>query len=412
MATEKPGRASVWDGGRDPRLDFFRGIALFIIYIAHIPGNWYAAYIPARFGLSDAADQFVFCSGFAAAIAFGGTFRRAGFAMGTARIALRCWQLYLAHLMIFFAVALVMVVGNRLFAEPDYVQSLNLMFFFDHTRDALLGLMTLHYVPNYFDIMPMYMVILAMVPAMMALARVTPWLAIGASVVLYVIVWNTGIGLPAEMPSSDVPDRKWFFNPLAWQIIFFTGFALSAGWIRPPPTRAWGVVAAATFVVVAWMFSHRGITYGVEWIAPVHDTVRWYMYKMDYGILRWVHFLCLAYLSVSFVNRFPHLLDTAPARATIRCGQQALSVFAVSMVLARIAGMAIDQTSDDLLTILLINLAGLVVLYGVARVVRWYKRTPWKRAPAASPKRAPDPAETPERRDGRRFTHPQHGLGD
>lgn len=405
MTTAKPVHAFGRDGGRDPRLDFFRGIALFIIYVAHIPANWYADYIPAHFGLSDAADQFVFCSGFAAAIAFGGTFRRAGFAMGTARIALRCWQLYLAHLMIFFVVATVCVIGNRLFPAPDYVDSLNLMYFFDHTKDALLGLLTLHYVPNYFDIMPMYMVILAMVPAMMALARISPRLAIAASVALYLVAWNTGLGFPAEMPSSDVPDRKWFFNPLAWQIIFFTGFALSSGWIRPPATRRWGVVGAAALVVVAWMFSDKGFTYYIEWMRPVHDTVRWYMYKMDYGILRLVHFLCLAYLCVAFVNRFPDLLGTAPARVIIRCGQQALSVFAVSMVLARVAGMVIDQTSSDLLTVLLVNIAGLAVLYGVASTVRWYKRTPWKRPPAAA---RPEPA----REEAGPFARPQHGIGD
>ncbi len=45
---------------RDPRLDFFRGLGMFIILIAHIPGNTWLNWIPARFGFSDAADMFVF----------------------------------------------------------------------------------------------------------------------------------------------------------------------------------------------------------------------------------------------------------------------------------------------------------------------------------------------------------------
>ena len=105
-------------GERDPRLDFFRGFALLVIFVAHVPWNWYAQFIWARYGLSDAADLFVFMSGYAAAIAFGGTFRRAGFALGTARIAQRCWQLYVAHLGVFFALAAICTAGNRLFAGP------------------------------------------------------------------------------------------------------------------------------------------------------------------------------------------------------------------------------------------------------------------------------------------------------
>src|SRR5262249_38674622 len=62
--------------GRDARLDFFRGAALFIIFAAHVHDDWLWSIIPARFGFSDAADLFVFLSGFAASIAFGGTFVR------------------------------------------------------------------------------------------------------------------------------------------------------------------------------------------------------------------------------------------------------------------------------------------------------------------------------------------------
>jgi hypothetical protein len=78
---------------RDPRLDVFRGLAMFIIFIAHLPGNPWNAYIPARFGPSDATEMFVFCSGFASAIAFGGTFNRDGFGVGTLRVLHRCWQI-------------------------------------------------------------------------------------------------------------------------------------------------------------------------------------------------------------------------------------------------------------------------------------------------------------------------------
>ena len=90
---------------RDIRLDFFRGIAMFIILFAHTPGNFLTSWIPARFGFSDATEIFVFCSGMASAIAFGATFDRAGWALGTARVVYRIWQVYWAHIGLFFATA-------------------------------------------------------------------------------------------------------------------------------------------------------------------------------------------------------------------------------------------------------------------------------------------------------------------
>ena len=91
---------------RDPRLDFYRGIAMFIILVAHIPGNSWTGWIPARFGFSDATEIFVFCSGMASAIAFGGAFARRGWWLGTARVLFRCWQVYWAHICLFFFTAM------------------------------------------------------------------------------------------------------------------------------------------------------------------------------------------------------------------------------------------------------------------------------------------------------------------
>jgi len=87
---------------RDLRLDFFRGVALLLIFIAHVPDNWLARYRPGYFGFSDSADIFVFVSGYAAALAYGRIFSRAGFIVGTARIAKRFTELYASHLGLFF----------------------------------------------------------------------------------------------------------------------------------------------------------------------------------------------------------------------------------------------------------------------------------------------------------------------
>lgn len=166
---------------RDPRLDFFRGLAMFIIFIAHTPRDFWALWIPARFGFSDATETFVFCSGMASAIAFGAIFRNRGLLMGTARIVYRVWQVYWAHIGLFFAVLLLVTAFDQAsifkseYFSGSYVSSLNLKHFYTKTPELVIGLFTLSYVPNYFDILPMYLVILAMIPIVMGLSRISLW---------------------------------------------------------------------------------------------------------------------------------------------------------------------------------------------------------------------------------------------
>jgi len=147
-AVAAPVRAST----RDPRLDFFRGIAMFIILIAHIPGNMWNSWIPARFGFSDATEIFVFCSGMASAIAFGACYARQGWLMGSARVIFRVWQVYWAHICLFFFVAMSMAALDTYGAfDKSYVNSLNLKHFFDDPMPNIVGIFTLTYVPNFFD---------------------------------------------------------------------------------------------------------------------------------------------------------------------------------------------------------------------------------------------------------------------
>src|SRR5258708_35112581 len=176
--------------------------------MGHCRGNVLWHYIPARFGLSDAADMCVFLSGMAASIAFGGTFLRQGLLMGTARIVHRCWQLLIAHLGLFFTVAMVAIAGTRWYGDTDYVEVLSLQRFFADTPGSLIGLFTLTYVPHYFDILPVYIVVLAMVPVAMLLARIHPLLRPAVAVVLSI----PRVLLRLNFPINADDDGGWAFS--------------------------------------------------------------------------------------------------------------------------------------------------------------------------------------------------------
>ncbi len=369
---------------RDPRLDFFRGIGMFIILIAHITDNPWTLYIPARFGFSDATEMFVFCSGMASAIAFGAVFARAGWLMGALRIAQRLWQVYWAHLGVFFVGLLSMLLLNEshLF-EKDYIALLNLKPFLTATGPNLIGLMTLTYVPNYFDILPMYLVILAMIPVIMALAQIDTRLPIAASALLWAYANATGLNLPAEWWFANGSMRGWFFNPFGWQLVFFTGFFLMQGWLPAPPVNRWLIAIAVAVLVIslpfAWYVTINASDLVRGWRTahvPLFD-------KTPFGILRYVHFLALAYLAWIAVGPMGSRLSQGRIWPRIvgvisRVGQQSLAIFMTSMVSARLFGVVLDVAGRGPLVVLLVNLAGFALIIGVAGFVAYLKRQPWK----------------------------------
>ena len=399
---------------RDPRLDFFRGIAMFIILIAHTPGNWLTLWIPARWGFSDATEIFVFCSGMASAIAFGKTFERKGMALGSARVGYRVWQVYWAHLGLFFAIAAAMATLNATGAfERDYVGQLNLYPFFNRPLEQLPALFTLTYVPNYFDILPMYMVILVMMPFMVGLARVDTrlvaiavgliWLAANTKLVVHVLglpedgwlmaQWWTDINLPAE-PWSE---RGWFFNPFGWQLIFFTGFAFMIGWLPKPPVH-WVLIGAALVIVLANipLSSIGGRELGLKNADALFNARGWrienrpWITKSDFGILRYVHFLALAYLAwvavgpggARILPRGAGILAavwSAVLSVIMKVGQQSLAVFVFSMFFARFMGATFDVVGKSHWSMLWVNLAGFAAIILVAYLVGWVKTHPWRK---------------------------------
>ncbi|MGR3759749.1 OpgC family protein [Roseobacteraceae bacterium NS-SX3] len=386
---------------RDPRLDFYRGIAMFIILVAHIPGNRWANWIPARFGFSDAAEIFVFCSGMASAIAFGGAFARHGWRMGTARVAFRCWQVYWAHIGLFFFLAMAMAALDLSGTfDKDYIASLNLKPFFENTVPQIVGLFTLTYVPNYFDILPMYLVVLAMMPLMMALSRAGFWAVALASALFWLSanpymlgLGPNGVSLPAEPWSA----REWFFNPFGWQLLFFTGFAFMKGWLPAPPVKAWLIALAAAFVVLSAPFGSWKVFLWVEsWNSGLAEAIRpaWQLTaewreKTDFGLLRYAHFLSLAYLGWALAGTGGKRLIASGTSAAARVwavilrlitkvGQQSLAVFVFSMALARLIGFALDQTERTVLTTAAYNLAGFALIIACAYTAAWFKSQPWR----------------------------------
>lgn len=350
---------------------------MIIILIAHVPANRWAAWIPARFGPSDAADVFVLCSGIASGIAFGGTFARAGWLMGTARVLNRIWQIYWANLGLFVATLVVVLIAQAYWPVDgrDWIGELALEPILLEPGRAIPAFVTLRWVPPYFEILPIYMVALGLVPVVVALEAVDRRLAAAAVLGLY-LAGRAGLTLPGDPFASG---GGWGFNPFAWQLLFFIGFAFGRGWLVVPLGPRLVRLAAAW--VILWIpLAHWAIVPQSELLQAFYEAVLApAAFKGDEHPVRILHVLALACLALRAVERWPGLLVQAWTRPVVRIGQQALATFMASMLAARILGFALDHTDRGLLIEAAANLVGIAVLVAVAVVVGWIKSEPWER---------------------------------
>lgn len=368
---------------RDLRLDVFRGLCMLIIFIAHMPQNPWLAWIPARFGFSSATELFVFGSGFASAMAFGRTYATAGFGPATLRIGQRIWQLYWAHLALFVALAGL----TALLAPADSHAVRALAHVFAAPAQAFGALVTLTYVPMLLDILPLYIVVLALVPAMMAARRLHPAAPFALSAALYLATFLFDLAMPGRSGSAG----HWFFNPFAWQVLFFLGFAIGLGWWKPPALAQPRLVAlSAAIVLVSVPFNFWAFTDAypllVDWQMALLPANSW----TNVHPVRIVHFLALAYLVLSLLERARWLLETRGAAVLTLVGTQSLPAFLACTALAWTGGIALDIVGDDPWPVAVVNLAGLAGIVAASWVARLFKSQPWAHpAPAAARSASP-----------------------
>jgi hypothetical protein len=129
--------------------------------------------------------------------------------------------------------------------------------------------------------------------------------------------------------------------------------------------------------------------FGFDWARDIRGVIKPLIDKSSFGILRYVHFLALAYLCwVAAGDKGDNLLPRGNGTLSnvwetclaiiLKVGQQSLAVFVVSMFTARLMGFVMDITGRDTVTVLMVNLAGTCVLVATAYGAGWFKSQPWR----------------------------------
>lgn len=356
---------------RDLRLDLFRGIALWFIYLDHIPSNIVAWITVRNYGFSDATEIFIFVSGFTAAFVYGRAMRDYGFVVSSARILKRAWQIYVAHIFLFVIYMGQIAYVARGFQNPLYAEEMNILEFLQQPDVTLVQALLLKFKPVNMDVLPLYIVLMACFPPVLWLLLRNAVLALALSLLVYILAWEFGWNLPAY------PSGSWFFNPFAWQLLFVFGAWCALGgaerlrWL----TRSRITLAIAiAYLVFAFFIT---LTWHIPRLAPL--VPKWLgelLYPIDktnLDVLRFAHFLALAAVTVYFIPRDWPYLQSQWLRPAILCGQHSLEIFCLGVFLAFAAHFAKVEISPGIPMQIVVSVLGILIMVSVAWLLSWYK---------------------------------------
>ena len=354
--------------GRDLRVDFFRGLALWWIYTDHIPGNVLGDYSLRNFALCDATEVFVFLAGYGAGLAYGSVMDRQGYLYAAADTLRRAWTLYVAHIFLFVVFTAQVAYSAAALDRVFYLEEARLDVLAEAPYRALLEALLLRFQPNLLNILPLYVVLLLIFALALPLLR-RPMLALVASFALYLVVRFTDLNLPAWTGEG------WYFNPFAWQFLFIIGAVLAH---TPPsmPRLRWPIDIAAALVVATGLI--------VIWVIQMHPRIlaalpppvmRVILNDDKTGLQpsRLVAILALTWLVVRLLPPDSAWLRWRLAAPLVLIGQNSLPVFCSGIFFGFIARLGLEFHEGALMQIT-VNASGALAMLLVGALAAWFHR--------------------------------------
>jgi hypothetical protein len=369
---ETSGDPTVPAGSRDLRLDLFRGLALIFIFIDHIPENVLSYFTLQAAQFYDAAEVFIFISGYTAALVYGRTLALFGVFYATAQILRRVWQLYVAHIFLFMIFVAEVSYTVTTFNNPMYNDEMRVADFLGEPHIAIVKALFLEFQPTFLDILPLYILLLVILPVILVGLRLQPLLVLIPSFLVYGFVQMTGVSVPAY-PEGHV----WYFNPLAWQFLFTAGAALGLGLpsFQPRPRPAGALVSAAIAIAAL------SLVIKLSWtIHGVWDTFPglllkelWPVNKGNLPPMRLLPFFSTVVVIAAFVPPGAVFLRSPAAKPVILCGQQSLEIFCLGILLSALGHFVLSEYDSGMVTQLAVNVVGVVLLFLTAKMIDWYR---------------------------------------
>jgi hypothetical protein len=353
-------------------IDFWRGAVLIAILVDHIPGNLLESVTPRNFGLSDSSEAFVFISG----LSVGMVYAPRVVSRGIGTVARGCFQralkLYGVHIVLTLSALVIFACAFWMSGVEDLIEAHGRSYVFEQPAAGLAGLAVLTHQLGYFNILPLYIVLMLWAPLALMLAMRDVRLAFAVSIAVY--AGSRAFGLhPLNWPEPGA----WFFNPFAWQLIFTIGLVSAIVWRKGPPRATPGLVLLS-FAVLA--LAAIVATSGAGAAPGLRDAAasRLDLAKQDLGLARLAHFAALAYL-IAVAPQLKRVVDSGAGRAVQRLGRNGLTTFAAGCVITALGQAALGATQPyssagiEQLAGFAYTLAGVAALFALARWIECRK---------------------------------------
>jgi hypothetical protein len=361
--------------GRDLRLDFFRGLALFSIFVDHLPDNIVAQFTLQTVMFGDAAEVFILISGYTAGMVYGRVMERQGFLIAAVRVGHRVWQLYVAHVFLFVIFMAIMAYTVEALNSPLYAEESQAADFLSAPGVAVVKALTLQFQPAYMDILPLYIVLLAVLPFALIGFWFWPRVVLIASFALWLAAQ---IDSRVALSAYPGPDRVWAFNPFGWQALFFLGAWLGWRGTRgglPWLDRRWLLRLGAGFALVAFVIRFSWTLHGLYYRIPAlaSGKLLWpFLSKEDLGLLRFASVLALALVVARLVAPQARFLAGRVARPFVICGRHSLHIFCLGILLAVMGHLVLNESFGHLLMQLAVSAVGIGIMVAVAALMEWF----------------------------------------
>ena len=347
-------------------VDFWRGYALVSIFINHIPGLYYERFTHRNLSFSDSAELFVFLAGWSLGYLVGGSDAPKSTSHLMFRLERRAFQIYAAQILISSIAIAILAAAAFLLDNPLILEWHNAAAVFLEPALTHIGLVLLTHQLGYFDILPLYVVLMLAAPLIALLYRFARPLLLPLSIAIYL----AALLVPITVPTWPVPGQ-WFFNPLAWQLLFVLGFALSrpdgvGGFVQRhidvirlvalPVTVFGAIVVVFSLFPDPTIFPEPKLLFlnGKTFLTPV----------------RLLQFLALAALVSA---TYPYIERAVPWLVAFlsRLGRNSLNVFCVASVLSLLGQVIRYLYSGSLAVDTAFVFAGIALLWLTAWVSEW-----------------------------------------
>jgi hypothetical protein len=350
-------------------VDFWRGFALVTIFINHIPGVFYERFTHRNLSLSDSAELFVFLAGWSLRHVVGKPEDPTPTHHLVLRLGGRALTLYAAHMTIVMLAIAMLAASARLLENPLLLEWHNAAAVFNDPVDTHIGLVLLSHQLGYFDILPLYVVLMLLAPLIAFVHRLAPNWLVPASLAVYFCALVFDLSVPT-WPTEG----QWFFNPLCWQAVFVLGFAMSrehgpGGWVKAHISQL-RVVAVPIVIAGALMVWFRW------WPDPTRVPEPKLLFiagKTFVTPIRLIQFLALIAV---FSAAYPYIAKASPRLVDFlsMLGRNSLPVFCAGSILSLGGQIARYYFRGGFLIDTLLVVTGIILLRATAWLAEWRDR--------------------------------------